>query len=338
MKYDIEPGQKWEVDLFRPEDAEGVVNLFLSVYGEGYPVKTYIDPDKLREENAAGRVISSVARTEKGDIVGHNALYNSAPYRGVYESGSGVVHKNYRGGRGIFTKMVVHGLEIAPSFDVEFVFGEPVCNHVFSQRLVRGVGAVTMGVEVDLMPAEAYVAEGSAEGRVTSLFSLMKIIKPKPHGVYLPERYAEKMKNLYGNLAKNREIALSGEPLPEGVKTNIVVQHFDFARVARLAVWEMGEDFEEAFNQVETEMRDKNVTVIQSWLNIGKPWVGEAAEALRRKGYFFGGVLPRWFDTDGMLMQKLFHDPCWDAINLYYDRDKEIVAMVKEDWESAGKG
>ena len=71
------------MDLFRPEDAEGIANLFLSVYGEGYPVKTYLDPEKLREENAAGRVISSVARTEKGDIVGHNALYNSAPYRGV---------------------------------------------------------------------------------------------------------------------------------------------------------------------------------------------------------------------------------------------------------------
>ena len=337
MKYDIKPGQKWTVDLFKPEDAEGVVNLFLSVYGRGYPIETYVNPDKLREENAAGRVISSVARTEKGDIVGHNALFNSAPYERVYESGSGVVHRHYRGGHGIFTQLVTHGMEVAESFNVELVFGEPVCNHVFSQKLVHGVGSVTMAVEVDLMPAEAYTTEGSAQGRVTSLFSLMKVIKSKPHRVYLPERYAEKMKDLYGELAKKRELAPSEESLPADVNTKIVFQHFDFARVARLAVWEMGADFTARFNEIETELLNKNVTVVQTWLNIGKPWVGAAVKALRNKRYFFGGVLPRWFDTDGMLMQKLFHKPHWDDIRLYYDRDKEIVAMVKEDWERSRK-
>jgi len=333
MEYNIEPGQAWKVDLFHPEDAEGVANLFFSVYGEGYPVKTYLDPDKLREENAAERVISSVARTENGDIVGHNALYNSAPYQGVYESGSGAVHRNYRGGHGIFSRLVTHGMKVAESFNVELIFGEPVCNHVFSQKLVHGIGAVTMGVEMDLMPAEAYETEGSAAGRVTSLFALVKTIKSKPHGVYLPERYAEIMKDLYGEMAKEREIALSVQSLPANVSTRIVTQHFDFARVARLAVWEMGEDFIGKFNEIETDMRDKNVTVIQAWLNIGRPWVGRAVEALKKRGYFFGGVLPRWFDTDGMLMQKLFHSPYWDDVNLHYERDREIFEMVKKDWK-----
>ena len=79
-QYRIEPGQLWEVDLFRPEDAKGVTQLFLSVYGKGYPIRTYIDPKALMEENAAGRIISSVARTPRGDIVGHNALFQSAPF------------------------------------------------------------------------------------------------------------------------------------------------------------------------------------------------------------------------------------------------------------------
>jgi len=34
-------------------------------------------PEQLIEENAAGRTISSVARTSKGDIVGHNALFEA---------------------------------------------------------------------------------------------------------------------------------------------------------------------------------------------------------------------------------------------------------------------
>ena len=113
---DIEPGQEWEVDLFRPEDAEGVVRIFRSVYGAGYPVRTYVEPQRLIEENAARRTISSVARTPRGDVVGHNALFNSASHPGTYESGAGAVHAAYRGGKGIFTRMVDHGLEVAKTF------------------------------------------------------------------------------------------------------------------------------------------------------------------------------------------------------------------------------
>ena len=98
----IEPGQTWEVDLFRPEDAEGVARLFSSPGVQGrLPVKTFVEPELLIAENQALRTISIVARTPKGDIVGHNAIFNSAPFHGLYESGAGVVHPEYRGGAGI---------------------------------------------------------------------------------------------------------------------------------------------------------------------------------------------------------------------------------------------
>ncbi|MBF0530388.1 MAG: hypothetical protein HQK55_14180, partial [Deltaproteobacteria bacterium] len=78
---DIEPGQSWIVDIFQPEDAQGVARLFLSVYGPDYPIKKFIQPELLIKENADGQTISSVARTPKGDIVGHAAIYHSAPYQ-----------------------------------------------------------------------------------------------------------------------------------------------------------------------------------------------------------------------------------------------------------------
>ncbi len=187
----IEPGQPWTVDLFKPEDAPGVTALFKSVYGDGYPVKTYLNPDLLIRENAAGHVISSVARTEKGDIVGHNALFNSAPHTTIFESGAGLVHKDYRGGHGIFTQMVAHGLEIGKTdFGVELAYGEPVCNHPFSQKLCKSMDLTTRAVEVALMPAEAYTREKSAQGRVTTLLDF-KTLKSRPTTVYVPQAYAE---------------------------------------------------------------------------------------------------------------------------------------------------
>jgi hypothetical protein len=57
-----------------------------------------------------------------------------------------------------------------------------------------------------------------------------------------------------------------------------------------------------------------------------------AVDILRSKGYFFGGVFPRWFDEDGLLMQRLVCEPYFDAIQLYSDEAKEILSIVKEDW------
>jgi hypothetical protein len=58
-------------------------------------------------------------------------------------------------------------------------------------------------------------------------------------------------------------------------------------------------------------------------------------DLLRQKRYFFGGVLPRWFDQDGILMQKLIGSPDFDKIRLHSERSHKILEMVKQDWGRA---
>jgi len=331
-EYEIEPGQTWEVDLFQPEDAEGVARLFLSVYGKEYPVRTYIDPTLLKRENKARRTISSVARTLRGDIVGHNALFNSAPYQRIYESGAGLVHARYRGGKGIFTRMVAHGQEIgAKTFGVEAIYGESVCNHLFSQKLCQGLGWTTFAVEVDLMPASAYSKENSAQGRVTSVLDY-KTIKPRPHRAYMPHVYQESLRFIYEGLEDKRDLCASEESFPRGSRTDTDTQYFGFAQVARITIWNTGKDFASVFGEKESQVVSQGAKVIQVWLKLSEPWVGKATELLRDKGYFLGGVLPRWFDSDGMLMQKIIGKPHWEDLKILTDRARRIVAIAKKDW------
>jgi len=337
-EYFIEPGQSFEIDLFRPEDAEGVARLFRTVYGEGYPIQKFIRPELLIEENAAGRTISSVARTPKGDIIGHNALFNSAPYTGIYESGAGLVLPGYRGTAGIFTQMIAHGQNVAAKgFGVELIYGEPVCNHLISQKGTARLGWITRAIEVDLMPAEAYQKDQSASGRVTTLLNFITL-KPKPHTVYLPAVYGETMRFLYSDLDDSRDITLSDQDLPAFKTTMVKTQVFDFARVARMAIMETGADFERAFDEHEKTALDKGTVVIQAWLKLSCPWSGRAAGALRKRGYFLGGVLPRWFNEDGMLMQKIIGQPNWEGIQLYSERAKRILELVKADWQQVKNG
>jgi hypothetical protein len=86
--------------------------------------------------------------------------------------------------------------------------------------------------------------------------------------------------------------------------------------------------------KIDQEAQERGLKVIQAHLRLGCPWIGAAVDVLRTRGYFIGGVLPRWFDEDGLLMQKLFCPPDWEEIQLYSDRAKEILKIVRTDYES----
>lgn len=330
---DIEPGQGWDVFPFQPEDAEGVSRLFRSVYGEGYAVRTYVEPDLLIAENAAHRVISSVAKTPKGDVVGHNALFNSAAHPGTYETGAGVVHKAYRGGKRIFTRMVDHSIEVAKQFPhLNAVFGEPVCNHLFSQKLTNKAGFVPRALEVDLIGSSIHENKAGATGRV-SAFLVFRTFRPRPHTVYLPAVYRDELDFLYEELDDRRDFRISVQGIPEGSVSEIRPQIFDFARVARVAVHEVGKDFAPRLDHLEKELLHRSIQVNQIWVNLACPWTGQAVEILRERGYFLGGPLPRWFDSDGLLMQKILKRPDWEEIQVLNGHYAEILSRIRADWE-----
>jgi hypothetical protein len=110
------------------------------------------------------------------------------------------------------------------------------------------------------------------------------------------------------------------------------VQVFDFARVARMTVRECGTDFETIMSAQEAGLPGRGITVLQVWLDLSWPFIDAAVEVLRRKGYFFGGLLPRWFGSDGLLMQKIFQRPNWEGIHLYSDRARTLYNFAYADW------
>lgn len=325
--------EPFHVDKFRPEDAESLVSLFHEVYGDGYPIKLFYDPEAIIAANHDGNYLSIIARTDSGKVIGATHLYHSSPYKGLYESGLGLVQMQYRnaGVYGAFLPYILN--EYGPQNPhIEEIFGELVCNHVFSQKLAANFGSVETAIEVALMPAEAYTAEKSAAGRVATLDAFCCYV-PKPHRIHVPRVYEEILHRIYARLDDKRDMVLSGATLPDTAVTKADMTIFDFARVARMAVPQLGSDFAARISELEEQARSKNVIVFQVWLNLTEPWVDHAVDILRDKGYFFGGALPRWFDGDGLLMQKLECPPDFDNIILLSEFSKELLQFIQEDRE-----
>jgi len=330
---EIEPGQPVEIDFLRPADAPGVAALFRAVYGDAYPHRAYYEPQTLVAENAARRIISSVARTPKGEIVGHSAVFRTAPHPGLYESGAGLVLPPYRNTAGILTRLLTHGQELAPrQFGVEAIFGDAILNHPFTQKVTVHLKSIPVGLQVDLMPAATYAKEGGDNGRVAGLMTI-NLYQPHPHRIHRPAAYREALDDLYSHLDDQRELVDSHHDVPADAPSQVTNLYFDFAQVARLYVTGVGRDIARRLAREEETARAQGAVVVQAWLDLSIPWLGPAVDWLRANGYFLGGIMPRWFDQDALMLQKVMHRPHWEGIVMALERGQEILDLVRRDWE-----
>jgi hypothetical protein len=191
---------------------------------------------------------------------------------------------------------------------------------------------IETAIEVALMPAEAYAKEKSAAGRVATL-DAFRCYHPKPHRIFLPAAYEKTLRRIYGRLDDARELDSSTETIPPGTQSRADLTLFDFAKVARIAFHAIGTDFGHRLSKLEEQGREGKAVVFQVWVNLTAPHCGAAVEILRERGYFLGGAFPRWFDGDGFLMQKLFCPPDFAGIVLVSDFAKELLEIIRADWE-----
>ncbi|MGC8493368.1 MAG: hypothetical protein ACP5SH_16695 [Syntrophobacteraceae bacterium] len=330
--FTLSSGETVFVHLFRPQDAPGIGQLFHSVYGDKYPVKHFYDPEGLLRVLESGDNYSIVARKENGSIIGHMGLFRSAPFPGLYEAGAGMVLSELRK-EGLNQALLHYTYEtLSPALGIDEAWGEAVCNHVYMQKTVERFKFIETGLEIDLMPEEAYAREKSSAGRVSSLVAFRCYI-PKPHAVYLPTIYEKVLRTIYSRLDDTRTLKASEAKPPAGSASDVSFEIFEFAQVVRVRVTTIGEDFEACFKKLETKLLAGNIKVLQVWVNLACPWVGRAVEILRRKGYFFGALLPRWFGEDGLMMQKIIDPPGWENITLFSDRARELLEIIRNDRE-----
>jgi hypothetical protein len=321
----------FKVGLLRPEDAEGVARLFRAVHDEEYPIKIFYDPVQLVRANQAGDYYSVLARSTQGEIIGIHNLFRSAPSRDVYEWGVGLVLKEWRS-MGVSAAIEQYMIDsVVPELGMHTVFGEPVTIHLHMQKHSEHHGFQPTALEVGLMPGQAYSGEGVSSPRVSTLLSF-RIYRNIPQKIFVPITYNDAIQGLFGNFALGRTFSESTEPIPVSTVSKTKLDIFDFAKVARIAVHEIGSEFAEHLSNLESEAVEKGCIVIQAWLNLSSPWVGRAATILRERGFFLGGVLPQWFDDDGLLMQKLFFVPDFESIQLHSDRALRLRDLVKADW------
>jgi len=328
---------EYTIDDFRPEDAEGVVALYRAVYGENYPIRSVYDAREIIRQEESHETYRMVARSPAGEIVGHVAVYHSvppAPNQELYEAGQLMVRPDYRQTAVAFELIHACISELPQKYNIG-LWGEAVCNHLFTQQMMARERFVETGLEMDLMPESSYSLPTSqaAGGRVSVIFAF-RVCSPHPRTLYLPSIYAESLTFIYEEVKDEYTIALSDAGLPPGTRTKGTMELFKEAGVARITISAVGSDLSDWIGGHGREAAESGIIVTQVFMPLTVPWTGAAVDILRKHGYFIGGALLRWFGGDGLLMQKHAGTPNFDGAHMYTKRAKRIKELVLEDWKA----
>lgn len=318
----VAPGQKVRTDQFRPEDAEGIARLYYAIYGDTFPIDYVYDPDRIREANRNQDLYQIVGRSESGDIVGVMAMFRAAPGKGILESGGLMILPEYRKGLLLYrlydlTQKIARGL---PWLNVEYT--QTVTDQITPQKMNERFGARGLGLEIEAMGPRP----DGAGGRVTLLDEFV-VLRDVPHDVYLPQRYAELLRSQYAAHGLARRFLPGQQPAGE---TRWERSELSIVNLAKLQVTAIGADLDAVLRQA-AQLHTAYALHLQLPLaDPGLPW---AVELARAHGFWLGGLLPLWNDTDVLLLQKLAGRPDFDAPQLLTPEVQELMRLVRADYE-----
>ncbi|AGW14211.1 hypothetical protein [Megalodesulfovibrio gigas] len=328
------------IALMRPEDAPGAARLLYLIYDTNYPVVDYYVPEKLIAMSRTKALLTLVARLEHGAIAGQIAMYRSSPPNpALYEQGQLLVDPAYRH-TSIAYMLLKAQEELTQTMAwAEVFWGEPVCNHLVTQKGAKRQGYLPCGLELSLMPDEAYAKEG-APGRVSCLMAF-RVVRDRPLPLYVPDCCRPVVEPILASLPLQREMCQAGPPAQAGNVASLgpvtvqTLRVFDQAQVARMQVFAVGQDIRAQVAALMDLAARQKLAVVQVYLNAADPGVVAAVAALRERGFLFGAFAPLWFvEGDALMLQWLAARPDFEAIRLLTDQAKTILAHIRREWDA----
>lgn len=310
-----------------------VGTVFRSIYGDDFPVKDVYQPQVLAREIREGRVAASLALDESGQPAGYISMFKSAPNPRLWEGGNLIVNPAYKL-TDLSTRLFSHYFSPSDNnvLDGDGIYGEAVCHHIFTQVGCAKSGMVDCAIELDQLDGASF-KDGKAEtGRVSCVLNFLEWSDP-PAAAYLPDKYAAVLRQLARPL-RPRSFLAARLPVPARGVTKLEDNYHSSARTWKISVWEVGADWPEILTNLLRKAADRRVISLQVTLNTACPHIDDAINLMRRQSFFLGGLVPRWFGTDGILMQKVLgKEPDYDGIKLYTRAAKDLLAYIRADRE-----
>ncbi|MCL2035839.1 MAG: phosphopantetheine-binding protein [Oscillospiraceae bacterium] len=304
--------------------AERVPALVESVYGLGYPATYLYNPEEFQRKADNGDIYPYIAINGEGKATGMISLIRLPVNPRAFELGQLMVSPEYRG-----TNVAELLISCISKQELKFgvIYSESVTGHKFSQRSCIAGGFRDTALKIGIMPSYEKGVE-----RVSCVVSCIERGEIELWA-YLPEMYKNdlsfSLEGLGPRIIRNASDIAPNNPTTYVLNEDeLVVSQYVIATFT-----EIGCDVEESADKLDKYAVENGVKSLVVNIPLACPHNGAAVNALRSRGFIYGGSIPRWFpDSDALMMQKLYsYAPEWDKIKLFSEQIQTISERIKKD-------
>lgn len=335
------PPGAYEYRLMQPDDAVEIARCLYKTYGYTYPGENMYFPERVVAMNQSGEMISAVAVTEAGQVIGHSALSGELGDR-VMEIGQAVVAPDHRG-RGVAKALMDLLMQEAHRRGLAGLFAQAITIHPFSQRAALRYGfhesAILLGYSHRHVQIKEFADEELPQ-RESVVYAYRSLGGDPRHPIFPPVHHWSMVARIYDNLGLDRELVSpeSSQPGCEPEQVSTEVPHFDLStRVVsalgfgQIQVASYGPGIE---REVRNKLRDlcrEGMAVVYLSLPAGDPQTAVMCQRFEEWGFFFSGIKPRPRGRDLLCLQFL-NGPRIDygRLQIYSDFGKELVRYIRQ--------
>jgi anti-sigma regulatory factor (Ser/Thr protein kinase)/N-acetylglutamate synthase-like GNAT family acetyltransferase len=346
---ELAPPGEIEYRVAEQNDALGIARCIYKTYRYTYPGENLYFPERIAAMNQSGEMISAVAVTEAGEVVGHSAL-SRQPGDAVMELGQAVVNPAYRG-HGIANKLFDRLVAEARRRELAGLCVETVTVHPFSQRASHKFGFFESALLLARFPPDAQTKALAGQELVEreTVFYGYLLLREEPCSiVYAPAHHRPMLERIYGNLGLKRAFApfpggaprLSGSRAPTELPNfTLSTQVLSLLQIAIIEVTGYGLGILPEVNGRLSELCHKGIAVIYLHLPLGDPQTAVLCRYFEELGFIFAGVLPRPAEPAGqgempardLLCLHYLNGPRvdYDRLQIYGDFGRELVEYIR---------
>ena len=303
----IVPSGRFErIRFAEHEDIVGIARLFYKSYGYSYVNDIVYYPERLEESIRSGSLISAVALSTEGRVIGHIALMQ--PYEGatITEWGMAISDPAYRG-QGIMSRLLETIFERVESSGYEAVFAHSVTNHAFTQKICQAHDFADVALLLGYASADLSFKKihGTLKQRESTVISY-KVLRPfKSPALYLPSRHKELITDLYAGIGVTLQNAPSSPESERPAHSQLQESVVTALNIAEIVLECAGADLPDHLGQLTRKLCIAKLDLLYLFIDLEAPEAPEAVAEAEALGYFFAGIFPRYHHRHSLVLQYL---------------------------------
>lgn len=326
------PEQEYAVRRMRQGEGLQVSQLIYKAYGGTYFNRDVYYPERIESLDRKGSVLSFVAVTSGGEVVGHYALERTVNGP-VAEGGEAVVDPAHRG-RKLLERMKEAALHEARRIGLAGVYADAVTVHPYTQKSNVHFGARLACADLGIAPRNEHFLGLSDDQpqRISCLLYFLPLGKGRQKTVHVPLRHKQIVGEIYANL--DFPVDFGKERNPEGQGEHTVKVDSGAGR-AMIRVEGVGVDTVQAIRHARRELTEhSHAEAVFADLPLADPATPRVVEALEEYGFAFAGIAPHFSESGDMIRLVYLTEPLARApIVTYEDVAKRLVEYALSEQE-----